>query len=722
MVQYIYFVKHPGCEDNEELNHFDTFETAKKYALSHITAKPVITQVEANYNDFNECIESKDFGVIWSWEDEMSDIDREPDTGVIFFKSDLADNETDTEIEDDSENDSEDDEIDTETEDNPEEDEIDIEMEGDEPETKKTEASKTAKEIGANYNYINDCDIFADPDMAESTTTDDDTDIKEPIKISFKSGKDSLSDALVVALVEELEKSEDQVECKKCYNLVDKGECQYKNGIGYVCSECLSTSDTINKLKEDLDRELTEAATYVYPNIMQVENVHDKILETALDNLDEKTRSIVLFKPKNMIGQFPFRLDYTQKDAPETEDQYTSIEILDFKLVNNEIFVQVLVTTESYWSNKKTVEAEKRPLEEMIQGTPRTSTAYRFLCALREAATELEKENRPTVQARRNTNTQQALEERPEVVEELKNHIVRIEYRIPLLDNPDNDFFTDKNKEELTPAAHNKLERIYDDFCANEFADAAIDAGMVKNRASVEDTNHNIENSWAPMGTLTFDCPINQLSPEAIELIQVAKAKRNNPEDYLDMNGRVIHCYRLANMLIKYFNNDVKFYEKPSDPEEFKEPALTGVAEGCAHKNLVESTENDNKIELEYTDLPITIQGPMRDVDDWDEVEDLADYTLLVDRNDIIETLVEECMTDEDVAEIGGFDNLDEVGDSFFDKHLDELIEKYKDDLLDAYEDEAIKKAEESASWEDYKSDLASYLDDQRYDERRDDF
>ena len=85
MIQYIYFVKCPNCEDE----HFDFFADAKDYALGCLTKKPVITQVEVDRNDFGECVDSNDLGTIWSWEDMMKDVPVDDPAISIFTKDDL---------------------------------------------------------------------------------------------------------------------------------------------------------------------------------------------------------------------------------------------------------------------------------------------------------------------------------------------------------------------------------------------------------------------------------------------------------------------------------------------------------------------------------------------------------------------------------------------------------------------------------------------------------
>lgn len=85
MIQYIYFVKCPECEDEP----FDFFDEAKGYALGCLGKKPIITQIEVDRNDFGECVDSNDLGTIWSWEDVMSDVDTDSGLTVLDKESTL---------------------------------------------------------------------------------------------------------------------------------------------------------------------------------------------------------------------------------------------------------------------------------------------------------------------------------------------------------------------------------------------------------------------------------------------------------------------------------------------------------------------------------------------------------------------------------------------------------------------------------------------------------
>lgn len=92
MIQYIYFVKCPNCEDE----HFDFFDEAKTFALSELSKKPIITQVEVDRNDFGECVDSTDLGTVWSWEEVVKDIGDE--SQPVFTKNDLEIKDDDPEF------------------------------------------------------------------------------------------------------------------------------------------------------------------------------------------------------------------------------------------------------------------------------------------------------------------------------------------------------------------------------------------------------------------------------------------------------------------------------------------------------------------------------------------------------------------------------------------------------------------------------------------------
>ena len=92
MIEYIYFVKCPDCEDE----HFDFFDEAKEYAMCCLSKKPIITQVEVNRNDFGECTDSKDLGTVWSSDYVIADVNKEPSDEPSLLTKDFL-NSVDTE-------------------------------------------------------------------------------------------------------------------------------------------------------------------------------------------------------------------------------------------------------------------------------------------------------------------------------------------------------------------------------------------------------------------------------------------------------------------------------------------------------------------------------------------------------------------------------------------------------------------------------------------------
>lgn len=197
MIQYIYFVKCPNCDDEP----FDFFDEAKEYAISCLSQKPIITQIEVDRNDFGECVDSNDLGTIWSWENIVGEAEDEP-AASVFTKDDLADYVTD-----------------------------------EDPEFAALDNSVTF-------------DIDDIPDNFEKPTTAETPMLKE-----------LPADMSVDSLVEEMEENEDTVECKWCNELFDKSEVRYEVDMGYLCDHCVeaikSRGETLTFREGPLDEAMT---------------------------------------------------------------------------------------------------------------------------------------------------------------------------------------------------------------------------------------------------------------------------------------------------------------------------------------------------------------------------------------------------------------------------------------------------------------------------------
>ena len=261
MIEYIYFVKCPNCEDE----HFYFFKDAEAHALGCLDKKPIITQVEVNRNDFGECTDSCDLGTIWSWEDQCRVTEAEPAKSV-FTRDDLKqyynpacdpefsklDNSVDFDIEDDS--------ISTIG------DAIDFLVKDEEEAIAGYEKVKDATK---DFDVENKQEILDTLDHIkaeeeehieelEALLNQDKLEIKKPIP----------ADMTIESLVEAMEENEDFVECKECYNLAEKAKCT-KTSIGYVCEACGGTlkEDMSDKPNIDLDKFLDEEVTLEYDNI-----------------------------------------------------------------------------------------------------------------------------------------------------------------------------------------------------------------------------------------------------------------------------------------------------------------------------------------------------------------------------------------------------------------------------------------------------------------------
>lgn len=241
MIQYIYFVKCPECEDE----HFDFFNDAKDYALGCLSKKPIITQTEVCRNDFGECTDSSDLGTIWSWEDEAC---VEDDAAInVFTKGDFAeynpDNDTEFDVIDNS--------VDFDIDDIPDnfsmpvtEDTVNkFVIVGESEDYKKQFYSADSDTWVAK---VEDATIYTDRNDAIVTLSDLDTSEFYTVKVMIKptavaecADRKPIPEGMTIEqLVEEMEENEDTVECSWCEELFDKSECRYEVNLGWLCSRC----------------------------------------------------------------------------------------------------------------------------------------------------------------------------------------------------------------------------------------------------------------------------------------------------------------------------------------------------------------------------------------------------------------------------------------------------------------------------------------------------
>ena len=208
MLEYIYFVKCADCEDE----HFDFFADAKDFAMSCISKKPIITQIEVNRNDFGECVDSCDLGTVWSWEQVMSD--DEP-AKTIFTKDDLKHCDCGGTCGDNCKCGKHHDEFDAF------DDEQVVEHVNDRP-----AAVESDQELFGIDNAVVDCDV------ADVITHSED---EKPLACK---GKPVPAGMTIEQLVEEMEENEDTIECAGCQELFPKEDCFYDEERGWLCGDC----------------------------------------------------------------------------------------------------------------------------------------------------------------------------------------------------------------------------------------------------------------------------------------------------------------------------------------------------------------------------------------------------------------------------------------------------------------------------------------------------
>ena len=258
MIQYIYFVKCPNCEDEP----FDFFEEAKAYALGCLSAKPIITQVEVNRDDFGCCTDSCDLGTVWSWETMMSDVPDITSDLLTFSKDDIqsaydADQDPEFLVLDDS---------------------------------FKTEA----------------LEMTADELMSKHGTTDIDlinAGKPEEERVALKADRLPIPEGMTIKdLVEAMEENEDMVECTWCEDLFEKSECRYEVNLGWLCDRCqaaiMSRGEPLtfreNNYWDFLDEDISEDAAESETEFYTPAELVGEVLETTIKSSKRELNPITL--------------------------------------------------------------------------------------------------------------------------------------------------------------------------------------------------------------------------------------------------------------------------------------------------------------------------------------------------------------------------------------------------------------------------------------------
>ena len=254
ITEYLYHVIFSDGEDSFiDEDYFDNFEEAKTYARSAMSRYPKIGKIMVIRNSNGECTESHHEGVIWSWEDEMSDIlDNDINSTNVFTKGDFEEWSDGYDPANDPEFDDRD--ITFETDcvecEHPLDEELFTNQElVSKYESKLINAKSWEEVFDIEQEIKNDTMLSADDEYNLRYNVRDafnkfdvneelnklgvEEDIEESCRKSIPEGK------TIKELVEEMEENEDMVECKWCDELFDKSDCRYEVNMGWLCPQCI---------------------------------------------------------------------------------------------------------------------------------------------------------------------------------------------------------------------------------------------------------------------------------------------------------------------------------------------------------------------------------------------------------------------------------------------------------------------------------------------------
>ena len=728
MIEYIYFVKCPGCEDEA----FDFFEDAKSFALSKLSNKPLIYQVEVERNDFGECTDSQDLGTVWSWEEIMSDVPMEHechhDGECRGDKCTCHHDEVpaDSQVYDkslftlDIDNDPEFTELDNSISDFPEDDqEEDFLLE-----ERNAYSFRGYSIIDTGFDWMvkdpsgNICGNFESDSEAEDAVLD---------RISNKSIN-------VNKLVEALEENEDQVECKWCGELFSKDECSYDDNLGYLCDQCAteiegslvepvlcqwcgeafdksdcryesnlgylcdrcaaalkSRGETLTFIEGPLDEAVAAPAkqknVYTYSNIIKYGDPA-QAREDIFFQLEDAGPIALMVHGDHLEAPFVI------KDWAQGQGFYdNAVGTLKNFFIKEDGTIEVVVY--HHLRKKDWI----LPIKDAIKICIAEKTKQ-LLTAIVQIATSIDAGLQPTraerAAMRSEANDQvilSMLHNEPEVAEELRSHITKVEIKVPADDYQ-------QNLDEIDPdcdAAAKKLEKLINKFESLPFATAARKNGIVVERnIRPSDQMWQIKQRWQLEGTLYFDCEIGELSTQAQQIIEDAKVigmvKDGQTVDLT--HATFANCYRLVIALIQYFNNDVRFFDKKeaivANPEVPQDK--TALTEDNAEGKYPKS------VDILIHDVEAVWQGPVKDVywdksdpnaftPEWDEVELKEDAEITVSVDDLFEVL-------NPLPEFDQFWSEDETrldepaAIKYMLDNLDRLVEENEDLLREAFQDE----------------------------------
>lgn len=514
MIQYIYFLKCPNCDDEP----FEFFDEARASALGCLGSKPIITQVEVNRNDFGECVDSRDLGTIWSWEDEAKVTDEEPAV-AIFTKGDFDNYNPDHDEEFDS--------LDNSVEYEPAS-ELDFAPDNfRKPIPDGMTIEQLVEEMEKNEDTV-ECV------GCEELFPKDECFYKEGIGWLCGDCEDRI------------------VKCTWCEELYDKGECRYEVDLGWLCDRCeaaiKSRGETLtfregsywDFLDEDIDN-LTEA--YTFKNIERISEPREKILleleQTGFGRFLNINSSENAFKPLLLQDSAGFKYG-----------QIVDLEVTPEGTIN---IITSTRTVDLAFANK------------IVRGS-KPNSARSLVHAIKAAVETIDKAHALT----RAQKAEQRAEEKldsvlsmlksdPSAAEELTAHVKDITFKVPLRD--DYEYILDETDPDYD-AAIKQLTKLRDRFDKLPFAEAAIANNVAVDREiRGSDKYWQIAQRWYHTGIITFDCDIKNLR-NSKHIIEAAKVEgMSNTGNIADLdNTNSTNCFNLAAALIIYNDNNVQFF------------------------------------------------------------------------------------------------------------------------------------------------------------------
>ncbi len=652
MVTYIYFVKCPNCEDE----HFDFFDEAKEFALGCISKKPVITQVEVNRNDFGECTDSADLGTVWSWEDMMKDVEVEP-ADTVFSKAETFGISEGLDDFDDFDIGPQVDEFSSFEDDLAQVEDNNLWV-AENLDGGDIVAACWAASEGDAHNLLaaafrertggdlSDCYIYP------AEAHDYEYIRNNPELLAESRERKPIPDGMTIEqLVEEMEENEDEVECTWCNDLFDKSECRREVNLGWLCSRCEAAiksrgepltfreNDYWDFLDEEVD-ELKEAFKYL-PLVPDAKN---KIID-ELKNLPEISR---------YVSGDAIAVDLFTKSTSASGYSRTG-KVTNFIIADDTIEI-------CFERNGQVRYVE---LEDALSGNDvwfgkpvRAMPTYKVLSAIKTIATKLNKDNKDVAGIR---DYAAAVNLTPEIAEELKAHIRDIHFKIPRHGNYGGDEFLDadphpkdKYLASITdPKALDKaadkvaehLNNIHASFMSLRFARDAITAGMVSYRDPINDANQLVDTflgykTWGIACTIYFKkgWTLDNFSNETkkyLEGMKIAskntKTNKDELEDHSDIDDTKkskskdepkladsVSGIRTAKALIRYFNNNVRFFESSIVTE--------------ASLNDILSNAND-EYGTDYNERDFLDAGGFEDVDAFADLETQNEITAQAHHN-----------------------------------------------------------------------------------------